>query len=81
MTKPSIKKGPASAYAQPGETIVEFSTVIDGKLAGGLISMRAIHGKLRVEIYRTDPGMVEVVTSKGTLTYSDALDARVLETA
>lgn len=41
-----------------GERIVEFS---DRQLGvGGLISFRRLNGALRVEVYRTDPGVVVI---------------------
>lgn len=56
--KPIVKKGPASHYAGPGESIYEFS---DGE-SGGLLSLRRNKlGILRVEIYRTDADVMVIV--------------------
>ena len=53
--RPTIRKGPASSYAGPNETIIEFS---DGAGNGGLISLRsADDGRLIVELYRVDEGV------------------------
>lgn len=61
--KPRISKGPASAYAAPGETILEFNNGTNAtySLKGGLISFRnKPDGTLQVSIYNTDPG-VEII--------------------
>jgi hypothetical protein len=47
----------ADAYAAPGERIVEFKDDTADK--GGLISFRRTDdGRLMVDVYRTDPGVV-----------------------
>lgn len=54
MRKPTIKKGPASAYEAPGQTIREFS---NGE-KGGLIAMATTPGgTLVINLYRLDPGI------------------------
>jgi hypothetical protein len=58
--KPTIRTGPASAHASPGETIREFS---DGK-SGGLISIsRNAEGQLVLDVYQHD---ADVIVRTGT---------------
>lgn len=59
MSRPTIRKGPASSYAGPGESIYEFSD----RQSGGLISLRRPAegpnaGRLVVEVYNTDDDVV-----------------------
>jgi hypothetical protein len=65
MSRPTVKKGPASAYALSNEAIVEFS---DDK-SGGLISIsRDRKDRLIVSVYRTDEDVhvrAERVLQKG----------------
>lgn len=57
MSKPVIKSGPASKYAMPNETIVEFNSGLPNG-PGGLISLlRRDNGELSVNIYRLDAGV------------------------
>jgi hypothetical protein len=62
--KPTIKRGPASRYESPNESIYEFS---NGRGVGGLISLRIINGEdgsteaLVVDLYRCDKE-VRIVT-------------------
>lgn len=60
MAKPKITtKCPANHYSGPRETIAEFSTVIAGRLKGGLLALRvADDDTLQVSVYNTDPGVV-----------------------
>jgi hypothetical protein len=64
MAKPRVTlKCPANAHTGPDERIIEFSDGVGA--TGGLISFRRMRdGRLRVEVYRTDPE-VEVVTPAG----------------
>ena len=49
----------ADSYAGPGERIVEFSAAVpDGLSLGGLISFRVSGGKLIIQVYRADKGVV-----------------------
>lgn len=55
MRKPTIKKGPASAYEAPGQLIREFN---NGEGKGGLIAMATTPGgDLVINLYRLDPGI------------------------
>ena len=70
--KPSIKRGPASAYAATSETIMEFNSGEPGG-PGGLISLlRKDDGKLLVSLYRLDDG-VEVVPDHAVNALADTL--------
>ncbi len=63
VKRPKVNTNPvANHYAGPAETIIEFGgTNADFQYRGGLISIREMPGgRMRVEIYRTDPG-VDVV--------------------
>lgn len=58
--RPTVKRGPASAYAGPGETTVEFFDT--SSQAGGLINLRSVttangQRRLLVSLYRLDPGV------------------------
>lgn len=65
MSKPTIKRGPASRYAMTNESIYEVST------RGGpgcLLTLRVNgDGELRIDVYRTDPGTKVVVASDVTV--------------
>lgn len=55
--KPTIRRGPASAYAGASETIMEFNSGLPGG-PGGLISLlRKDDGTLSVSLYRLDDGV------------------------
>lgn len=56
MSKPTIKRGPASPYAMADETIVEVFSKSLG--IGCLLSVREHDGKLVIEAYRGDPKVV-----------------------
>ena len=57
-TKPRIKFAPGHRRDSRTESIHEFSAVVEGRLIGGLIAMRHMpDGTLRLDIYRTDPGL------------------------
>lgn len=55
--KPTVKKGPASSYASPGECIVEVWDPRNKK--GCLLSIRTLENGITAIIpYRADPGVV-----------------------
>lgn len=62
IDRPTINSGPASAYQQPNERIVEISN----RNGGCLMSARSQDdGTLRIEIYRRDAS-IRVVTDEST---------------
>jgi hypothetical protein len=63
MSRPTLRKGPASAYEAPNEVIREFG---DGKGNGGLLSLRILDdGQMIVEIYQVSgPVVVHAPTPK-----------------
>lgn len=54
MNKPTIRKGVASSYAGPNESIYDFGDAT----SGGLISIRRTDNGLIVELYRMDDDVI-----------------------
>ena len=64
-TKPIIKLAPGHKPNDRVESIYEFSAVVEGILIGGLLALCHMpDGSLKLDIYRTDPGLT--ITLPGT---------------